>query len=101
MCRNVGFPGESSTEPCNQACPKKKKRKIEDIEDVMLRNLTNLEKKSAQKEDEDELFGKQIVATLRRLTYRQKAHAKMRIQGVLLDIEFPAEELTQQHSNCS
>ena len=67
----------------------------------MLRNLKNLEKKSAQKEDEDELFGKQIAATLRRLTYRQKAHAKMRIQGVLLDIEFPAEELTQQHSNCS
>ena len=77
----------------NQACPKNKKRNIDDVEDVMLRNLTNLEKKSAQKEDEDELFGKQIAATLRRLTYRQKAH----IQGVLLDVEFPAEELTQQH----
>ena len=92
----MGFPVESSTEPCKQACPKKKKRKIED---VMLRNLANLEKKSAQKQDEDDLFGKQIAATLRRLTYRQKAHAKMRIQGVLLDVEFSAEELTQQHSS--
>ena len=41
--------------------------------------------------DEDTLFGLQVAATLRRLTSKQKATAKIRIQQVLLEIEFPTE----------
>ena len=44
-----------------------------------------------QEEDEDQLFGRHIAVTLRRLTSRQKAMAKLCIQQVLIDVEFPEE----------
>ena len=48
-------------------------------------------KRSKQRQDdEDELYGRQVAATIRRFTNREKALAKLRIQQVLLDIEFPA-----------
>ena len=71
---------------------RRRKRKYDDL---MLKNLKELEKKSARMEDE-EVFGKQIAATLRRLTYHQKAQAKMRIHSVLFNVEFPEEGITQQ-----
>ena len=39
-------------------------------------------------EDEDGLFGWQLAATLRRFPSHQKAAAKLRIQQILMDIEF-------------
>ena len=42
-------------------------------------------------EDEDGLFGRQLAATLRRFPSHHKAAAKLRIQQVLLDIEFGSD----------
>ena len=42
-------------------------------------------------EDEDGLFGRQLAATLRRFPSHQKAVAKLRIQQLLMDIEFGPE----------
>ena len=47
-------------------------------------------------DDEDELLGRQVAATLRRFTKRQKAVAKLRIHSVLLAVEFPEEQITPQ-----
>lgn len=43
-------------------------------------------------DDEDELFFLSLVPTLKRLGPRNKTVAKMRIQQVLFDLEFPANE---------
>lgn len=40
-------------------------------------------------EGECELFGRQVGATLEQLNLRQKAQARLRIQHVLVDVEFP------------
>ena len=40
-------------------------------------------------EGECELFGRQVGATLQRLNPHQRALAKLWIQHILLDIEFP------------
>ena len=42
-------------------------------------------------EDEDGLLGRQLAATLRRFASHQKAVAKLRIQEILMDIEFGTE----------
>ena len=42
-----------------------------------------------REEGECELFGRQVGATLQRLNPRQRAQAKLRIQHVLVDVEFP------------
>ena len=76
-----------------------KTRKVSSKDDVVgeyiIQSLKNIEERRTQRqaahEDEDELFGCQIAATLHRLTSRQKAMAKLHIQQVLMDAEFPEE----------
>lgn len=76
---------------------RKKSRVGDDIEELVVRNLKHLEEHRG--DDEEELFGRTVAATLRRLSQRQRAVAKMRIQTMLLDIEFPEEEYIQpQHT---
>lgn len=72
--------------------PRKKKSKVvmDEMDAVIVRNLEELcQRRSSSATDEDELFGKTVAATLRRLDLRKKAMAKLRIQGVLMDVEFP------------
>ena len=63
--------------------------------EYIVQSLKSIEDRRAQRQvvsdDEDVLFGRQIAATLHRLTSRQKAVAKLRIQQVLIDVEFPDE----------
>ena len=81
------------THKTNSAPPSKRKkaRTEDDIEEVLVRNLKHLEERA---DDEEELFGKTVAATLRRFSLRQRAVAKMRIQTMLLDIEFPDDAYT-------
>ena len=62
---------------------------------LILKSLKALEEtvQEQQKviEDEDELFGKQVAMVMRRLNSKQKATAKLRIQQVFLDVEFPPD----------
>ena len=59
-------------------------------EEYIIRSLKSIENRRTQRQDEDEdqLFGRQIATTLHRLTSRQKATAKLRIQQILIDVEF-------------
>lgn len=83
-----------SENPVDERQPKRfRKGHNDDIIDKML--MHNLSQMSAANDDEEELFARQIAATLRRFTNRQKAFAKLRIQSVLIDVEFSPEE---QHS---
>ena len=67
----------------------KKKRVHDELESLLMMKLSNMQDPII--DDEDELFGRQIAAVLRRFTKRQKAVAKLRIHNVLLDVEFPEE----------
>ena len=91
----------SSTVSLESVAPppsKRKKTRVgDDVEELLVRNLKHLEERRA--DDEEELFGRTVAATLRRFSLRQRAVAKMRIQTMLLDIEFPEEAYIQpQHA---
>ncbi len=77
---------------------------VEEVEQFLLRSLgveegsvkggieeTRVLMEDRLGEDAEELFGRHIAANLRRLTNRQKAEAKVCIQQVMIDIEFPAD----------
>ena len=69
--------------------PKKRKlkgRQEEMIDNMLLQNLSHM---SEVHEDGEELFGRHVAATLRRMTNHQKAIVKLRIQSILTDAEFP------------
>ena len=70
--------------------------KGDDLDYLVCRTLKNISDR--RQDDDSELFGRQVGATLRCLNARQRAHAKLRIQQVLLDVEFP-EPISQGSSN--
>lgn len=66
------------------------------MDEMIVRTLRGIEerrqeKRTQQVEDEAELFGRLVASTLRRLSARQQAMAKLKIQQLLIDIEFPDE----------
>lgn len=71
----------------------KKRKQVDEIDGAIIRSLDSLNQRhlSRSVSDEEELFGKTVAANLRRLTPRQKAMAKLRIQTVLTEIEFPEQ----------
>ena len=42
-----------------------------------------------REDDDSEFFSKHVGATIRRFNPRQRAQVKLRIQQVLVDVEFP------------
>ena len=88
--------------------PVSKKRKTsrggDDVDDIIIKSLKGIEerrqeKRSWQVEDEAELFGCLVASTLRRLSGRQQASARLKIQQLLMDIEFPDESYFPQDSD--
>ena len=57
------------------------------MDKLLIKNLKALDE--PRQEDEEEVFGRQVAIVMRRLTPRQKAEAKLKIQRLLVDIEFP------------
>ena len=88
--------GAFRNEGLNTPQPPGKKRiviKLDDVDEAILKSLKDLEEKRAQPQDtEEDLFGKQVAVVLKRLHPRQKAMAKLHIQQLLTDIEFPSSE---------
>ena len=79
--------------------PSAKKKKMslgEEVDVALLRSLKDLEERRARRheQDEEELFGKHIAAVLRRFSPRQRAQARLRIEQVLIDVEFPDDTHT-------
>jgi hypothetical protein len=73
---------------------KKKMSKDDEIGECIIQSLKSIEENrhalaQKQEDDEDQLFGRQVAITLHRFTSRQKAMAKLRMQQVLIDVEFP------------
>ena len=77
---------------------------VEEVENYLLCSLSDVGGSSIKasiderrallgrpEEDAEELFGRHIAANLRRLTNRQKAEAKVRIQQVMIEVEFPKD----------
>ena len=72
--------------------PARKSRKhscADTLEEVIVENLRGLRERCApQIPDDDELFGRQVAATLRHLDPCTKAIRKMQIQQLLFNSEF-------------
>jgi len=62
--------------------------KLEDID----QSPPEKKKRTEALDDEDSLFCKSIVHTLRRLTPKQKAFAKLQVLKVLYEAEFGSDE---------
>ena len=86
----------TSSSPSDPRTKDKSTPQSNPVSQAILKSLKALEEtvQEQQKivEDEDELFGKQVAMVMRRLSSRQKAMAKLRIQQVFLDVEFPPEQ---------
>ena len=70
--------------------PPSKKRKTKNSDEVETMTVRTLKRRRAERqvEDEEELFGHQIAATLRCLNSRQKAMTKLIFQQVLMILSF-------------
>ena len=79
------FGGASSS---SEDSPRAKKSKRMDIvEMAILESLAHSRPRMDTNEDEDELFGKMIAATLKKFGAREKALCKFKIQQVLFEQE--------------
>ena len=85
---SVNVPFSDGQEP-----PKKKTKntKGNEMDDQIVRSLKYLQKRRPETFDEAGHFGQQVAGTLCRFTPRQMALAKLQIDQVLLNIEFPPE----------
>ena len=83
-------PGPSELPPKRQ---RKEKNEIDDALLALTRNAQERrlmrERKEAEKRNPETHYGLEIAETLNRFTPYQKALAKLKIQQVLLEIEFP------------
>ena len=95
---------DTSVSSLEKQPPTKRRKgcKGDDVDAVIIQSLKGIQERWPQKEtqeeerkslmnDEEGYFGMQVAATLRRLTSRQKAIAKLRIDQILVDVDCPAE----------
>ena len=101
----------SSSRPASPAeLPSKRKRKdrSNDVDDaLLLLSKTTLERRLSKDKREAEKqavprnpetnYGLEVAETLNRFTTRQRSLAKLRIQQVLFEIEFPNDVCMQPH----
>ena len=71
--------------PAGRQSGSKKNKNEEMIDGLLIKTLGQIN----AEDDEDDLFGRQVSATLHKLSRHQKAIAKLQIQTVLLNVEFP------------
>ena len=87
--------------------PAVKKRKVskgDEIDDMLMRSLKDIQERQNKRSgtdtsDGETHFGNHVAATLRRLTPKQQAIAKLQIDQILLNVEFPCEPYTHPPSN--
>ena len=82
--------------------PKKRKQAARnDIDDVLIRHLQEKSdaRKQRQQETEDDHFGRHVAGVLKRLPNRMKAVARLQIEQVLMEVEFPEPESFQTYNS--
>ena len=90
-------PVSPAPEPSGVRQPVAKKRKVNKLDDpntFILKNVPDIQERRSSKAevaDSEAHFGSHVAATLRRLEPRQRAMAKLQIDQVLLNAEFPCE----------
>lgn len=83
--KNVEAAQSTSSSQTTPPCSKKSKRgPVDEVDEVILKMLA-----STENTDDDEWFGKHISAILRRFSPKKKAQAKLQLEQVLVNIEFP------------
>ena len=99
---NASFMSHSEKQPW--AKYKRTNSEFEEVDKAMLKTVDCLQKSivarqqkiNNESDDEDRLFSLSLVATLKRLGPREKAIAKMQMQQVLFNLEFPLAMPAQQ-----
>lgn len=79
---------------CVQPASKKRKSSPHnDVDNLLIRHLQDKAqaRKTRQQQDEDDHFGHHVAGVIKRLPYRMKALARLRIEQVLMEVEFPPE----------
>ena len=78
---------------CEEAEPAPKRRKCtrDDVDAAMLLHLQGQAERRKQQQEltEDDLFGRHVACVLKRLNNRAKATARLQMEQVLMDCEFP------------
>ena len=81
----------------SHAPPAKKMKAKDGVEDEMIKCIRDIrerrDRKQAQ-ENEDDHYGRHVAAVMKRLPNRAKALARLQIEQVLLNAEFPETEQT-------
>lgn len=91
---------------------KKKRQRESEFEDVVVNSLKSIEARREERrarereqKDEEDLFGQQVAAILRRLPMRRRALTKINIQQMLFQAEFETTDLEESaellHENMS
>ena len=90
-------PSVSSHSSSHPAQPKKRRREVDPGDEALISSLKEVtayakeikEKKATREKSPNMHFGMEVAGRLDQLQQRQQAIAKVRIQQVLLDIEYP------------
>ena len=86
-------PSPQSEAADTPGAPVKKRKMVvrDDFEEAMLQHLKERteERKNRKQDTDDDHFGRHVTSVLKRLPNRAKAVARLRIEQVLLDAEFP------------
>ena len=80
---------------------KNSSQKRDEVEELMITELKEIQKRRTAKEltDDEGYFGQHVAATLRKFNDRQKAIAKIQIEQLLVNIEFPSDPYPKFHQH--
>lgn len=86
-------PGPSKQPPAKR---KKSSNKLDEVDEALLKSLAGIQERRIARVEEPKVmdaeghFGEHVAATLRRFTPQQRAFAKLEIDRVLVNVEFPS-----------
>lgn len=80
---------------------KNSSQKRDEVEELMITELKEIQERRTAKEltDDEGYFGQHVAATLRKFNDRQKAIAKIQIEQLLVNIEFPSDPYPKFHQH--
>lgn len=77
--------------------PRREQTKDEEVEDALLKTLRGVQEKQQASTNPNHHFGLEVAERLQQLTPHQAALAKVKIQQIMLECEFPPESYPHSH----